>query len=220
MKDLNQKIERKFIFLSKLLKLNKDTSYNQKLNNLQCEYRTYKNEQDILKKKFLLSNLNNILKKIKWDVQNKSLKNKSDIERYLEISSIKQVFVISLIKKTFPSSLKITKSMDEELDIADIHQPIFKFPMISLLKTVKQFLSSCSVSFNIEFAKIDFLVEEINNKYHCVPYHNFSHGCNVMQVINYMFRQSPILDAEFSEDEKFVSFIASLGHDLGHRNFN
>lgn len=219
MKDLNHKIERKFKFLSKLLKLNKDTSYNENLRNLQTQYQNYKNEKDISKKKFLLQNLNNILKRIKWDVQNESLKNKSDIERYLEISSIKQVSLIPLIKKIFPSSLKITKNMNEELDLGDIHQPIFKFSMISLLRTVKEFLSSCSISFNIEFSKIDYLVEEINNKYHCVPYHNFSHGCSVMQVINYMFQKSPILDQEFSEDEKFVSFIASLGHDLGHRKF-
>jgi hypothetical protein len=60
------------------------------------------------------------------------------------------------------------------------------------------------------------LLDDIALNYKNVPYHNFTHGFNLMHLIYCFYQKSQAMKV-FNNIEIFAILIGSLAHDIGHK---
>lgn len=56
----------------------------------------------------------------------------------------------------------------------------------------------------------------IEKEYFPTPYHNSTHGADVLHAICYLALDNPYLRDKITNNELFACIIAALGHDIDH----
>ncbi|KAI8822980.1 uncharacterized protein EV422DRAFT_386969 [Fimicolochytrium jonesii] len=74
--------------------------------------------------------------------------------------------------------------------------------------------------FSLDEMKLRAFFQEIEASYHPLPYHNSSHGADVLQTSNMLLLSDPKMAANFTKLEVFAACIASAVHDVDHPGLN
>lgn len=56
----------------------------------------------------------------------------------------------------------------------------------------------------------------IEKEYFSTPYHNSTHGADVLHAICYLALENPYLKDKLTNNELFACIVAALGHDIDH----
>ena len=222
---LNQKIQRKLDYLGKLTKDSPDHDLLKQIPKIRRELVTCQQEKRADMKQFILQCKNYQLKFIKKTLENIIFNKLNNVEAFKAKSLLKEIPFIKLVPEVFGSRWKGTptnkfkQEFNKKWDVRDIDLPIFYIPLQDLSDSCKPLLLSIRTSFLVDQHKLSHLVDQCLIIYNHVAYHNFSHGFSVMQVFNKL-ASTTRLKKLFTGDDLFLSLIACLSHDLGHRKFN
>ncbi|KAJ3160525.1 hypothetical protein HDU88_007936 [Geranomyces variabilis] len=74
--------------------------------------------------------------------------------------------------------------------------------------------------FSLDETKLRLFFEQIEASYHPLPYHNSTHGADVLQTVNMLLLSDPKMAANFTKLEVFSACIASAVHDVDHPGLN
>ncbi|KAI9091442.1 hypothetical protein DFS34DRAFT_324920 [Phlyctochytrium arcticum] len=74
--------------------------------------------------------------------------------------------------------------------------------------------------FSLDEKKLRSFFEQIEASYHPLPYHNSTHGADVLQTVNMLLLSDPGMAGYFTKLEIFSACIASAIHDVDHPGLN
>ncbi|KNC99177.1 serine/threonine protein kinase [Spizellomyces punctatus DAOM BR117] len=144
------------------------------------------------------------------DISKASLKvMESHVRPSKEISSINMAEVNALLER----------STSFDFNIYDLAEATNGRPLFFLGVHLLEYWGLLQ-HFSLDEMKLRAFFEQIEGAYHPLPYHNSTHGADVLQTVNMLLLSDPKMAANFTKMEIFAACIASAVHDVDHPGLN
>lgn len=117
------------------------------------------------------------------------------------------------------NELQIERTDRESLNVLNIHANILGLTTSDCESLLFDLLDRVAPA-KLERKLLKDFLKALAREYRLNPYHNFTHGLSVTQVFYYMWSSSARLQRCLNLDDVYVGCLASISHDVGHRNIS
>ena len=146
-----------------------------------------------------------------------------DVEKYGSVESEISRYITDFerpITNKIPQKLKFVKKDDKER-LLTINCFSCDYKGLGHIKTIFYFFHKFKVceTFQISNEMLFRFIYSISKSYNDVPYHNFTHACDVLQFLSYEIHIGN-LDQIFTTFEIFALLVSAVCHDANHNGYN
>ncbi|KAM3132543.1 hypothetical protein pb186bvf_015356 [Paramecium bursaria] len=157
------------------------------------------------------------IKKFKRNAENRLYYNTSDYQATIEKLGRMNIRLVPIYHELVLVERNPSIKMEDFLDVDFPHHIYTKQELVQFSLQIFDFLNF--QQFKIPQNILEQLLQEMAYNYNVIPYHNFTHAFQLVQLLFSCFKKSKL--KEFVNDLEIVfAILAGLAHDLNHKGVN